>query len=64
MKILQKAKNKDFIVLNLSDPQMCDFEWEEGHPYRPILEYTIGKLVEQYKPDLITVTGGNKIVEP
>ncbi|MBR5523726.1 MAG: metallophosphoesterase [Clostridia bacterium] len=57
MKILQKAKNKDFIVLNLSDPQMCDFEWEEGHPYRPILEYTIGKLVEQYKPDLITVTG-------
>ncbi len=57
MKILQKAKDKDFIILNLSDPQMCDFEWEEGHPYRPILEYTIDQLIKQYSPDLITVTG-------
>jgi len=57
MKILQKEKNKDFIVLNLSDPQMNGFEWEEGHPYRPILEYTIDTLIQDNKPDLITVTG-------
>ena len=57
MKILQKVKNKDFIVLNLSDPQMCDNEWEDGHPYRSILEYTIDKLIQDYQPDLITVTG-------
>jgi len=57
MKILQKNKEKDFVILNLSDPQMNAFEWKEGHPYAPILRYTIDKLIEQNKPDLITVTG-------
>ena len=57
MKILQKHPDRDFVILNLSDPQMNGFEWKEGHPYAPILRYTIDKLVEDNKPDLITVTG-------
>ena len=57
MKILQKPQDRDFVILNLSDPQMNGFEWKEGHPYAPILRYTIDKLVEDNKPDLITVTG-------
>lgn len=57
MKVLQKSPDRDFIILNLSDPQMNGFEWHDGHPYRPILEYTIDTLVKENKPDLITVTG-------
>ena len=57
MKILQKQPDKDFVILNLSDPQMNSFEWEDGHPYAPILKYTIQQLIEKNKPDLITVTG-------
>lgn len=57
MKILQKLNGKDFVILNLSDPQMNDSEWNEDHPYRPILEYTIKELVTRHNPDLITVTG-------
>lgn len=57
MKIFQKQKGKDFIILNLTDPQLGDPEWAEGHPDRKILEYTISELVERAKPDLITISG-------
>lgn len=57
MKILQKQPDRDFVILNLSDPQMNGFEWEDGHPYAPILKHTIDTLIKQNKPDLITVTG-------
>lgn len=57
MKVLNKAKDKDFVILNLSDPQMNDFEWADDHPYSPILKYTIDQLIQRNKPDLITVTG-------
>ena len=57
MKIFQKPKDRDFIILNLSDPQMNNFEWEDTHPYAPILKYTIDQLIQHNKPDLITVTG-------
>ena len=57
MKILQKPKDRDFVVLNLSDPQMNGFEWAEDHPYSSILKYTIDQLIKNNKPDLITVTG-------
>ena len=40
MRTFRKDENKDFIILNLSDPQMGDNEWDEGHPYRDIIEYT------------------------
>ena len=57
MKIFQKPKDRDFIILNLSDPQMNGFEWADDHPYAPILKYTIDQLIQHNKPDLITVTG-------
>lgn len=57
MQAFKKDKNKDFLVLNLSDPQMGDNEWAEDHPYKDIIEYTVKELVNRIKPDLITITG-------
>lgn len=57
MKVFQKNPDKDFVVLNLTDPQLGNPEWEEGQVNRRILEYTITELVERIKPDLITVSG-------
>lgn len=57
MFILKKSPDRDFIVLNLTDTQLSDAEWAEGHQNRLILERTIHELVERVKPDLITITG-------
>lgn len=57
MKTLSKAKGTDFIVLNLTDIQLSNEEWEEGHKNRKILEHTVKDLVERVKPDLITLSG-------
>ena len=54
---LKKKPEKDFIILNITDPQLGDPEWEDGHINRQILEYTIRTLIERAKPDLITVSG-------
>lgn len=52
--ILQKDPNKDFKILNLTDVQLSD-TLDIGK--RSYTEETIKKLVEQEKPDLITLTG-------
>jgi len=57
MRIFQKPADRDFVVLNLSDPQMTGPEWEDNHPYGSVLTYTITQLIERSHPDLITVTG-------
>lgn len=57
MKVLQKNPDKDFIILNLTDPQLGDPEWAEGHSNRKILEYTVAELMQRVKPDLITISG-------
>lgn len=57
MLILKKEPDRDFIVLNLSDPQLGDAEWEEGHIGRRILTHTVTELVNRVKPDLITISG-------
>ena len=54
---IHKDPGRDFIILNLTDPQMNNAEWEEGHPHRRTLEYTLAELVERTRPDLITVSG-------
>ena len=54
---LKKTPGKPFLVLNLSDPQLGDGEWAEGHKNRRILEHTVRTLVDRVKPDLITVSG-------
>ena len=57
MKIMQKQPDRDFVILNLTDPQLGNEEWQEGHKNRRILETTVRELVERVRPDLITVSG-------
>lgn len=57
MKTFSKDASKDFVVLNLSDPQMGDENWGENSPHQAILEHTIRELVSRVHPDLITITG-------
>ena len=51
---LEKQKNKEFVILNLTDIQMCDLE---NFFNKSIIHDEITYLVEQTKPDLITLTG-------
>lgn len=57
MLTLKKTPGKDFLILNLSDPQLGDGEWAPDHPNRRILTGTVTELVERLHPDLITVSG-------
>lgn len=57
MKVLKKSPNKDFIVLNITDPQLSTEEWADGHLHRNILETTMKTLIERVHPDLITISG-------
>ena len=57
MKAFIKRQNKDFRILNITDPQLSNGEWEDGHKNRAILEYTLKELVKRTEPDLITVSG-------
>ncbi|MBQ2897817.1 MAG: metallophosphoesterase [Clostridia bacterium] len=61
---LAKSKDKDFVILNLSDPQLTEANWglkEDAEPHvanvHKIFEYTVDNLIERVKPDLITITG-------
>lgn len=52
--VINKDKNKDFVILNLADVQLCDTEnyWNASTIHKE-LTY----LVNETKPDLITLTG-------
>ena len=52
--VVQKQKDKDFVILNLADVQMSDLEHMK---YYGNIHKEITELVETYKPDLITLTG-------
>lgn len=54
---LCKNPEKDFIILNLTDPQLSNEEWSDGHKNRLILEHTVTELVKRVNPDLITLSG-------
>ena len=54
---LQKNPDKDFKILNLTDPQLGTEEWAIGHKCRTILTNTVSKLIKKVNPDLITITG-------
>ena len=54
---LKKTPGRDFLILNLTDPQLGNEEWAEGHKNRRILEKTIREVIERVKPDLITISG-------
>ena len=52
---LQKDENEDFVILNITDPQMSDSEWQGEAA--TVLRNTIQTLVTESNPDLITVSG-------
>ena len=61
---LFKQKNKDFVILNLTDPQLTEANWGlvEGTPehivnIHRVFVRTVDELIERVKPDLITITG-------
>ena len=57
MTILQKQKDRKFTILNFSDPQLSNAEWDESHSEGALLRETVTALISQVKPDLITVSG-------
>ena len=54
---LKKTPDRDFLILNLTDPQLGNDEWDENHRNYQILTTTIRTLIERERPDLITVSG-------
>ena len=54
IKTIYKQKDKDFTILNLADIQICDLE---NFSDKKSIHRQIDYLVEQTKPDLITLTG-------
>lgn len=54
---VKKDKNKDFVVLNLTDFQLSPQEWELTHKNGRIIDYTLNQLFERKKPDLVTLSG-------
>ena len=50
-----KERGRDFVILNLTDVQFNDLFDLFGK--RNLTENTIKRLVEEVKPDLITLTG-------
>ena len=54
IKTIYKQKDKDFTILNLADIQICDLE---NYSDKESIHRQIDYLVNQTKPDLITLTG-------
>ncbi len=52
---LYKEKERDLVILNLTDPQLDNNEWNTDAGQ--ILCYTVEELIRRTNPDLITVTG-------
>lgn len=51
---VQKQKNKDFVILNLADVQICDLD---SIKTKSTIHKEISYLIDKVKPDLITLTG-------
>lgn len=51
---VQKQKDKDFVILNLADVQICDFD---SIKTKITIHDELNYLVKTVKPDLITLTG-------
>lgn len=54
---IEKQPGKDFVILNLTDVQLDDYEVYGKNG--TLAKNTIDKLVDDVKPDLITMTGDN-----
>ena len=56
IRIIHKSE-KDFRLLNLTDPQLKTEEWNENNQTGKIFRKTVEALVERVSPDLITISG-------
>ena len=56
MRLIKKTE-RDFVVLNLSDPQLSGQDWRDNGWKAKLLRGTGDRLMAQCQPDLITVTG-------
>lgn len=54
---LQKSPPRDFVILNITDPQLDDSCLDQNDPNRQFLFHTIKKTISEAKPDLITISG-------
>ena len=54
VKTLEKKKDEPFVIMNLADVQICDLD-DTWTSYK--LHRYLDKLVETYKPNLITLSG-------
>ena len=52
---LTKKKDKDFVILNITDTHFSDYDYRAFFSFAT--ELTIKRLVKNVKPDLITITG-------
>ena len=57
MLTVKKQKDKDFVILNLSDPQLGNDEWAPEHRNFRIFDKTVKTLIDRVHPDLITISG-------
>ena len=57
MIILKHDLPREFRILNLTDPQLTNGEWEDGNRVGRIFKKTVEELTERVKPDLITLSG-------
>lgn len=57
MRILTKAAEKDFTVLNLTDIHWDIVDWKPGNEQYEAVTKTVKTLVDRVRPDLITVSG-------
>lgn len=55
--ILQKKPGQDFVLLNLSDPQISTENLREKNKHYTTMCGTIHELIKQVQPDLITISG-------
>lgn len=53
--VIEKDRNKDFVILNLTDTHFADYDYRAFTAFD--VEAKIRTLVSSVKPDLITVTG-------
>ena len=52
---VEKQEGRDFVILNITDTHFSDYDYRTFYAFDA--ERHIKKLVKQYSPDLITVTG-------
>ena len=58
MKKLNKTRDRDFVILNLTDTQISSTDFIPGvNTVKQIMTGTVKELVERIQPDLITHTG-------